>query len=105
MRCSALYPCRSMLSLFSKEDVAMGSLLMLIGVVLSLVGFVCGIMILINAFQNEIWKGIVSILCGLYLLYYAFVEYDGDNKALILIGWLVGGTGGWLAMAAASGFG
>ena len=58
----------------------------------SLIGLVCGIIILIDAFKNEVWKGIVCLVtCGLYMLYYAFVEFQNDKKWLIVAGWLGGG--------------
>jgi hypothetical protein len=61
----------------------------LLMVLLSIVSFVCGIIILIDAFKNEVWKGIVGLLCGLYLLYYAFAEYESEKKTLIVAGWLI----------------
>ena len=45
----------------------------------------------IDAFKNEVWKGIVGFLCGLYLLYYAIAEYQAANKWLIVGIWLAGG--------------
>ena len=60
----------------------------ILGMLFSLVSFVCSIIILIHAFKNEIWKGIVGLLCGLYLLYYGFVEFQHEKKGLILGVWL-----------------
>ncbi len=62
----------------------------LLGIVLGLVGLVCGIIILIDAFKNEIWKGLLCLFCWPYTLYYAFVEFENDKKPLILAGWLGG---------------
>ena len=64
---------------------------------LSLLGLVCAIIILIDAFKDAIWKGLVGLLCGLYLLYYAFVEFDHEHKWLIILGWLLGIGGGIFA--------
>ena len=50
----------------------MGTLLMLLGGILYLASFFCGIIVLIDAFKNEIWKGVVYLICGLYALYYLF---------------------------------
>jgi hypothetical protein len=71
-----------------------------LGGVCWLAALVCGIIILIDAFKNEIWKGIVSLLCFLYLLYYAFAEFDAENKWLIIAVWLLGGAVGGALMAA-----
>lgn len=68
-----------------------------IGLLLSILGLVCAIIILIDAFKDAIWKGLVGLLCGLYLIYYAFVEFDHEKKWLIILGWLVGIGGGVLA--------
>lgn len=59
---------------------------MLLGGICYLGGLVCSIIILIDAFKNAIWKGIVSLLCGLYMLYFALVEFQHDNKWLIIAG-------------------
>jgi len=55
----------------------------------SLVSLVCAVMILISAFKNAIWKGIVGLICGLYLLYYGFTEYENPNKVMITLGLLI----------------
>jgi hypothetical protein len=58
---------------------------------LGLASLVCWIIILIDAFQEAVWKGIVALLCGLYMLYYALFEFEHDNKWLIVILALLGG--------------
>lgn len=73
----------------------MGMLLIALGGLLSLVGTVCAIIVLIAAFQNAIWKGILGFFCGLYLLYFAFAEWQSDKKGMILAGWLLGGAVGY----------
>ena len=68
----------------------MNILLLVLAGVAELTGIVCGIMILIDAFQDEIWKGVVCLLCGFYFLYYALFEFDHENKWLLVIGALCG---------------
>ena len=51
-----------------------------------LISAVCTIITLISAFQDEVWKGIVSLLCGFYWLYFIFVEFQHEKKGLILVG-------------------
>jgi hypothetical protein len=70
----------------------MEALLLILAFAAGIGGLVCGVIILIDAFQDEIWKGLVSILCGLYLLYYALFEFDSERKWLIIAGWLGGGV-------------
>ena len=69
-------------------------LFMLLGGLCCLAALGCHIIILIDAFKNELWKGIVGLFCGLYLLYYGIVEYQADNKTTVLLIWLLGGIAG-----------
>lgn len=64
----------------------------LLGLVASILGFVCWIIILIDAFRNSILKGFLCLLCFIYMIYFAFVEFKNDNKVLIILGWLFGGA-------------
>ncbi len=66
----------------------MGALFLIIALLFGVGGLVFHILILIDAFQDEIWKGLLGLLCGLYLLYYALFEYDGDNKVKVVGGWI-----------------
>jgi hypothetical protein len=61
----------------------------LFGFVGGVIGLICGIIILIDAFKNEVWKGVVSLFCWLYLLYYAFAEFQHEKKVQIILGWLL----------------
>lgn len=54
--------------------------------VLLLVWFACFVIILIEAFKDELWKGLLCLICGPYLLYFAVFDFDHDKKA-----WIVGG--------------
>lgn len=56
----------------------------------SIAALVCAIIILIDAFKNAVWKGLVGLICGFYLLYYAFTEFQNDKKMTIIGGWLGG---------------
>jgi hypothetical protein len=51
-----------------------------------LISAVCTIITLIGAFQDEVWKGILSLLCGFYWLYFIVVEFQHEKKGLILTG-------------------
>lgn len=64
-------------------------MLVMLGYAVMLIGLVCAIIILIDAFKSAVWKGIVGFLCGFYLLYYAFVEFKHEKKSLIIAGWLL----------------
>lgn len=58
---------------------------LILAIVFFLAGIAGWIIILIDAFQDEIWKGILSLFCGLYLLYYSIFEFEHDNKWLIVL--------------------
>lgn len=69
-------------------------LLRILGAVASVLSFVCWFVILIDAFKKEVWKGVVGLICGLYLLYYAIAEFEHEKKWLIVFLWLLGITFG-----------
>jgi hypothetical protein len=72
----------------------------ILGALLCVASLVGWIIILIDAFKNEVWKGLVGFFCGLYLLYYAIAEYQAENKWLIVALWLGGSIVGGGLMAA-----
>lgn len=59
---------------------------------LTVVGLIAFVMILVDAFSDEVWKGVVALLCGLYALYYAIFELEHEHKWLITAGYVVGGA-------------
>lgn len=69
-------------------------LLSLAGAVFAIAGTIAWIIILIQAFTDEVWKGCLSFLCPLYWLYYAVFEFEHDNKWLIVVLALVGDSVG-----------
>ena len=58
----------------------------------AIAGIVCWVILLIDAFGDEIWKGILGLLCGLYLLYYGLFEFEHESKWLIVLLYLGGTT-------------
>jgi len=58
-----------------------------LGAIMSLV---CLVIILIQAFQDEVWKGLLGLLCMFYLVYFAILEFEHERKWLIVAGWLGG---------------
>ena len=69
----------------------MGMVMVGIGGICSIVALVCSIIVLIHAFQNQVWKGVLGLFCGIYLLIYGFTEFESDKKGLILAGILGAG--------------
>jgi len=43
-------------------------------------GFIGCIPIWIEAFQEELWKGLLSFCCFFYLIYYGLVEFEHQYK-------------------------
>jgi hypothetical protein len=74
---------------------------LLLAMLAAIGSLICSLIILIDAFKDEVWKGLVSLLCGLYFLYYALAEFDHDYKWPIVLGALGGGavSAGLAAMA------
>jgi benzodiazapine receptor len=65
-------------------------MLMALGGLFMLVGFICFIIVVIDAFKKEIWKGVLSLLCFIYTIYYGFTEFQHEKKMMIL-GGMIGG--------------
>lgn len=57
---------------------------------LIIVGLVCAIIVLIDAFRDETWKGILSIIFLPYLLWYTFTDFDHDRRGVIQAGFVLG---------------
>ena len=66
-------------------------MLTVLSLVFGLAGLVCSIIILIDAFEDALWKGLLCLFCGLYGLYFALAEFDHKNKWLIVAGALIFG--------------
>lgn len=79
----------------------MASVLAILGLICSLAAFVCGIIILIHAFQNEVLQGILCLCLPFYVFYYAFAKFEHPKKGLIIAGWLGLGILGAVIQAAA----
>ena len=61
------------------------------GGIFEIIALICSIIILVDAFKNEVWKGLVSLFCcGLYFIYYALFEFEHENKWLIVFGSFLG---------------
>lgn len=84
------------------KEKSMGGLLGILGLVFSLVGFVCTILILVAAFQEEVLQGILCLCCPFYILYYAVAKFEHEKKGLIIGGWLGGGILGAVCQAMAA---
>lgn len=65
--------------------MTLGLIYSLLALLFALAGSIGCIIILVNAFRDEIWKGVVGLLCGLYLLYYALFDFEHENKWLIIL--------------------
>jgi len=76
----------------------MNVLLVVLGFVFALAGLGSYILILVDAFQDAVWKGLLMLVpCigGLWWLYYAIWEYESECKfgivALAIFGSGIGG--------------
>jgi hypothetical protein len=69
----------------------MNILLVLGSVIFSVLGLVAWIIIVIDAWKDAWWKGLLCIIgCGIYFLYYAVFEFEHDRKWEIVIMALAG---------------
>jgi|CXWL01.1.fsa_nt_gi hypothetical protein len=63
----------------------MNILLTILAIVFAIAGVWSSILIIIDMFQDELWKGLVGLLCGLYMLYYALFEFEHESKWIIVL--------------------
>lgn len=70
----------------------MGIIFLLLAGAVYIASIGCWLFILVEAFKDELWKGFVALLCGLYWLYYALFEFEHEYKWQIVIGALAGGA-------------
>jgi hypothetical protein len=81
----------------------MGAVLAIAGLACGLAAAVCGLIILIAAFQEDVTQGLLCLCIPLYILYYAIARYESEHKPIILGVWLGGGiVGGILQVAGAA---
>ena len=83
----------------------MSGLLALVGLICLLASFVCSIIILVAAFQEDVVQGLLSLCVPFYILYYAIARYESENKAMIIVIWLAGGIIGNILQFVAGGVG
>lgn len=75
----------------------MGVILVGLGITLSLGSFGCMLLVLKEAWEDEVWKALAAFFIPIYLLFYAIAEFDHDYKWWIVAGYLFGGgVGGTL---------
>jgi hypothetical protein len=68
----------------------MGMILIVLGAIFVLVAIICQIMVLVKLFQTEgAGKGILGLICNLYLLIWGFMNASRLNLMKLLIGWIV----------------
>ncbi|MEZ0326053.1 MAG: hypothetical protein ACAH95_09105 [Fimbriimonas sp.] len=68
---------------------------LLLGAMFCIAAVVCKWIILIDAFQDSVLKGLACLLCcGLYMLYYELFEFEHEHKWQIVLGsWFLTGLG------------
>jgi hypothetical protein len=49
------------------------------------------IFVLVEAFRDEIWKGVLGLFCSLYLLWFAVFDWDHEWKWLF-VALMLGGS-------------
>lgn len=76
-----------------------------LGMIFSLVGLVCNIIVLIHAFKESVGQGFLCLCVPCYILYYMFAKFEHDKKGLIIAGSLGGGVIGNVCQAAARSMG
>lgn len=71
-------------------------MLVLLELIFWLLGAICTLIILVDAFRSSVLKGCISFFCCFYYFWYALFEFKHENKFLIVLGSFVGGGVGGL---------
>ena len=56
----------------------------ILGLICSLAAFICWIIILIGAFQQDVTQGLLCLCVPFYILYFALALYENEKKGLII---------------------
>jgi hypothetical protein len=66
-----------------------GYVLIGLGCLLFLIGVICQIMVLVKLFQTEgAGKGILGLICNIYLLIWGFMNATRLNLMKLMMGWI-----------------
>ena len=63
----------------------------LISLVFGIILVICTVIILVDAFKKSLLKGFFCLLCGIYYIYFALVEFEHPNKFWVVVGSLLSG--------------
>tara|TARA_B100000945_G_scaffold292843_1_gene268351 strand:+ start:584 stop:853 length:270 start_codon:yes stop_codon:yes gene_type:complete len=69
-------------------EIAGGLFIVAVMGILGLVSSVCGIIVLISAFQDGMVEGLLCLLFPFYILYYCGWIFDHEKRALIITGFV-----------------
>jgi hypothetical protein len=68
----------------------MGMVLIVLGCILILIGIICQLMVLVKLFQTEgAGKGILGLICNIYLLIWGFMNASRLNLMKLMLGWII----------------
>ncbi len=80
-------------------------ILLSFGVLLTLIGFMCSVLVIVHAFRRSIGTGFMVLCVPCYNVYYAFSQFEHPRKGAVLLGYLGCLTlGGFLQAAVARPF-
>jgi hypothetical protein len=65
-----------------------------VGIVFLVAGLACTFSIIADAFENELWMGLMCLVFWPYMLWYAVAEYDHEKKWVMVGLWLFGSSVG-----------
>lgn len=68
--------------------------MLILGLSLQFVSFVCFVAILGRAFRDSLVQGLLSLCLMPYALYYMFAKLQGERKSLLVTGFLGGAVVG-----------
>ena len=65
--------------------------LLIAGIAFAIVGLVCNIIVLIDAFKSSVGEGFMCLCIPCYILFFMFTKFEHPQKTLIIAG-SIGGS-------------
>lgn len=63
----------------------------ILGIAFGLASLWAWVAIMMEAFEDEVWKGVLCLAVPIYCLYYGVAEFDHEKKWVVVLTYLLAG--------------
>lgn len=75
---------------WARSLTKMATFILVASFITSIASLIAFVQLVIAAFEDEVWKGLVSLVAWPYLLYWSIVEYYDEGKWARVLTWALG---------------